>query len=339
MTSNSLTNELTGASVQTDHGGLGMGDLIVLLLDAVLLVYTAFRSYDYLSTTVPDGFSALALVGLWGLDFGAIGWSLVWMFGSTAKYQDWISMTFFVIDLLGVVLTSITDSLMYNASGDEMTIMLKSITSIAIPLVIVGNVIAGFIYHMTSPRTKAMRAKRKSDTEHSIKMQDIVNMERDLLHAEQYLLAKQDALEKQVLLAEMKVQQDSVEKATRAKLRDQTGISAAAKNSGAPDDDQSQVSELKRRLQEMGQKITSLGETEQQTGASTNAPASNSTPAQTNISTDAPASNLTPAQTNINMDASAQANSSTDAPLAGTEALVEPAIVSGNGHKPVSSPI
>ncbi len=39
MTSNSLTNELTGASVQTDHdGGLGMGDLIVLLLDAVLLV-------------------------------------------------------------------------------------------------------------------------------------------------------------------------------------------------------------------------------------------------------------------------------------------------------------
>lgn len=96
----SLTDELTGKTgVQTDHGGIDIGDLIVLLLDAVLLIYTAWRSYDFLSTTVPSGFEILGLIGLWGLDIGAIAWSLVWIFGSSTKYQDWTSMSFFIIDL------------------------------------------------------------------------------------------------------------------------------------------------------------------------------------------------------------------------------------------------
>ena len=44
----SLTDELTGKSgVRTDHGGIDLGDIIVLLLDAVLLIYTAWRSYDF----------------------------------------------------------------------------------------------------------------------------------------------------------------------------------------------------------------------------------------------------------------------------------------------------
>ena len=63
---NSLTDELTGKTgIQTDHGGIGIGDLLVLGLDAVLLIYTAFRSYDFLSTTVPTGFEILGLIGLW----------------------------------------------------------------------------------------------------------------------------------------------------------------------------------------------------------------------------------------------------------------------------------
>ena len=37
MSTTPLTDELTGKTgIQTDHGALGFGDLIVLLLDAVL---------------------------------------------------------------------------------------------------------------------------------------------------------------------------------------------------------------------------------------------------------------------------------------------------------------
>jgi hypothetical protein len=251
---NSLTDELTGKTgIQTDHGGIGIGDLLVLGLDAVLLIYTAFRSYDFLSTTVPTGFEILGLIGLWGLDIGAVAWSLVWIFGSSSKYQDWISMAFFLVDLAGVILTSVTDSLMYGNKGSAMTEMLTGITSIAIPLVVVGNVVAGFIYHMTSPETKARREKRKAEATHKEKMIEITAMERDLLYAESYLLAKQDSLDKTVLLAEIKKSQDAVEKSTRDSLRDQIGIRNAASNGS--DGVSNKVDELRARLAEMTKKL------------------------------------------------------------------------------------
>ncbi len=250
----SLTDELTGRTgIQTDHGGIGIGDLLVLGLDAVLLIYTAFRSYDFLSTTVPTGFEILGLIGLWGLDIGAVAWSLVWIFGSSSRYQDWISMAFFLVDLAGVILTSVTDSLMYGNKGSAITAMLTGITSIAIPLVVVGNVVAGFIYHMTSPETKARREKRKAEAAHKEKMIEVTAMERDLLYAESYLLAKQDSHDKTVLLAEIKKSQDAVEKSTRDSLRDQIGIRNAASNGS--DGVSNKVDELKARLAEMTKKL------------------------------------------------------------------------------------
>lgn len=132
-------------------------------------------------------------------------------------------MTFFIIDLVGVVLTSLTDSLMYGAEGKVMTETLTGVAIVVIPLVVVLNVVAGFIYHMTSPATKAQRAKRRAEAEHRRKMRELEQMERDLRYAEQYLLKRQDALDKSALLAQMKVRQDAIEKVTRAALRDQTG--------------------------------------------------------------------------------------------------------------------
>lgn len=246
----SLTDELTGnGSIQTDHGGLDIGDLIVLLFDAVLLVYTAWRSYDFLTTTVPAGWQFLALIGLWGLDIGAIGWSLVWIFGSTTKYQDWTAITFFVVDLSGVVLTSLTDSLMYSKEG-AMSDALSGIAMVIIPLVIVANVIAGFIYHMASPATKTRRANRKADAEHNRKMGDLTQMERDLTYAEQYLLARQEQLEKSQLLANIKTQQDVLEKSVRGQLNDRIGVQAAASAAAAePGAGEGALAELKKRIE------------------------------------------------------------------------------------------
>ena len=246
----SLTDELTGnGGIQTDHGGLDIGDLIVLLFDAVLLVYTAWRSYDFLTTTVPAGWQFLALIGLWGLDIGAVGWSLVWIFGSTTKYQDWTAITFFVVDLSGVVLTSLTDSLMYSKK-DAMSDALSGIAMVIIPLVIVANVVAGFIYHMASPATKARRANRKADAEHNRKMGDLTQMGRDLTYAEQYLLARQEQLEKSQLLANIKTQQDVLEKSVRGQLNDRIGVQAAASAAAAePGAGEGALAELKKRIE------------------------------------------------------------------------------------------
>lgn len=295
---NSLTDELTGKTgIQTDHGGVDIGDLIVLLLDAVLLIYTAWRSYDFLSTTVPSGFEILGLIGLWGLDIGAIAWSLVWIFGSSTKYQDWTSMSFFIIDLVGVILTSITDSLMYGAQDGAMTLVLSGIATVAIPLVVVSNVVAGFIYHMTSPATKARRDERKADAAHKAKMSEIVVMERDLLYAESYLLAKQDTLDKAVLLAEIKKSQDAVEKSTRDSLRDQIGIHKAASNGGLG----SNIDELKTRLAEMANKQIE--------------PKADETPAQHLPAPASESSHTPPASSNLPRSAKQAQTKNSDLPL------------------------
>lgn len=220
-TTNSLMSALTGSNVETDHGeGLTFADLVVLLLDLVLLIYTGWRSFDFLSTTVPDGMQVLALVGLWGLDIGAIAWSLVWIFGSTGKFQNWTAMAFFIIDLIGVALTSLTDALMYSQGEAALSGTLTGIAAVAVPLVLFGNVTAGFIYHMTSPQTRARRKQRADSAAHRVRMAQVSEMERELLHAEAYLLARQDMLDKAQILAEIKVTQDAVERQTQLALRD-----------------------------------------------------------------------------------------------------------------------
>jgi hypothetical protein len=226
----SLTDELTGKGIQTDHGGLTFTDLAVLLLDAVLFIYTAWRSYHFLSGSVPDDMQIMALVGLWGLDIGMIIWSLVWIFGSTEKYQDWIAMSFFLIDMTGVVLTSLTDSLSFSNPNNAMTAMLQGIAAPAIPLIVVANVVAGFIYHMTSPSTRARRDARRAAAEYRRKMDEIEKEQRDLAYAEGLLMAKQETLDKATILAEIRVTQAALEQATRAKLHDLVGIHHAAKN-------------------------------------------------------------------------------------------------------------
>ncbi|GAB1470246.1 hypothetical protein MASR2M66_11230 [Chloroflexota bacterium] len=245
----SLTDELTGkGGIQTDHDGFTFSDLAVIALDAVLFIYTAWRSYHFLTDSVPDGMQIMALVGLWGLDIGMVIWSLVWMFGSTEKYQDWTAMAFFLIDLAGVVLTSLTDSLSFSSPDGSMTGMLQGIAAPAIPLIVVANVIAGFIYHMTSPKTRAQRDSRKAAAEHRRKMEEVSKMERDLIYAESYILAKQETLEKAQLLAEIKVAQDAVEQATRAKLRDQVGVHSAALSGKKNDEANQELTGLKAKL-------------------------------------------------------------------------------------------
>jgi hypothetical protein len=254
---NTLIDTLLGRDIDTDHGGLTLGDVIVLILDIVLLVYTGWRSYDFLTTSVPEGYELLALVGLWGLDIGAVAWSLVWIFGSATKYQDWTSMFFFVFDLVGVILTSLTDSLMYGQADSAMSTMLSGIAIVVVPLIVVANAVAGFIYHMTSPQTKQRRAKRRAENEHYEKMQEVGKLELDLQYAESFILARQDVLDKSVALAQIKMLQDQTEREVRLALRDQTGIRGLASHN-AGENSIERIRSLRNRVNSLQQQAQTL---------------------------------------------------------------------------------
>ena len=275
---NTLINSLLGRDIETDHGGLTLGDVIVLILDIVLLVYTGWRSYDFLSTSVPAGYEMLALVALWGLDIGAVAWSLVWIFGSATKYQDWTSMFFFVFDLVGVILTSLTDSLMYGRTDSALSGMLSGIAIVVVPLIVVANAVAGFIYHMTSPQTKMRRAKRRADNEHFEKMQEIGKLERDLQYAESYILARQEVLDKSVALAQIKMLQDQTEREMRLALRDQTGIHGLTPQMNG-DDAKERISSLRNRIDSLRKQAQNLSPSSKSQDENTPAPVPTPTPA------------------------------------------------------------
>jgi hypothetical protein len=131
------------------------------------------------------------------------------------------------------------------------------IATVAIPMVVFANVAAGFIYHMTSPETKSRRSDRKAKAEHVEKMSDIRKMERDLVYAESYLLARQETLDKATLLAEIKTAQDAVEKATRSKLRDQVGIAQNANSMS--DQSVDRLAGMKARLEGLKNQLSNLG--------------------------------------------------------------------------------
>lgn len=148
--------------LQTDHGGINLGDIVVLLISSVLLVYTGYRSWHFLSVSIPEDFQILALVGLWGIDIAMIGWAVVWIFGSSSAGQDGVSMSMWVIDVIAMVLTSVIDTIMY-ADGSTVPPIFRTVAWYGVPLIIVGNAVMAVVYHFTSPSTKYRREQRRLD--------------------------------------------------------------------------------------------------------------------------------------------------------------------------------
>lgn len=208
-------------AAEEDHGGFNLGDLVVIILDLVLLIYTGYRSWHFLSGSVTGDFQILALVGLWGLDIGMVAWSLVWIFGSSTRFQNWVSMGLFVIDMIGVFITSIVDTLAYG-NGEALPPIMRSVAWYGIPVIIGLNVLAGFIYHMTSPSTRRRRSERSQDEELSIQKEkgdlEIRRMSMQLNQAQEYTTKRATMLVAFAEIAEQNIAMTEIEAQMMARL-------------------------------------------------------------------------------------------------------------------------
>lgn len=208
-------------NTQTDHGGFKLGDVIVLILDAVLLVYSAYWSWHFMQAPLPEADKAVALVGLWGLDVGAVFWSLTWIFGSTTGAQDAVSLSMFIIDLIGMTITSLVGSL-----GLTSAVGSADVSRWAVGIIIMLNIVMGFIYHMTSPQTAAGRKRRKTLEEIAKdERKAALDIERERLQleaTERMLAQRQSLIERQREATRQTLELDGI----------RAGLDAALKNSG-----------------------------------------------------------------------------------------------------------
>lgn len=131
------------------------------VMGGLLLIYSAYRSFNLLAMTFPPNQSFMAVFGLVALDGGAVLWLLTFQNKGIGGYQRWVAATMIVIDLLGSIMTFLADTL-YNTGLLGITIAMdaNSILGIlvAISLVIGLNIAMTFLYHALDPQASADRA-------------------------------------------------------------------------------------------------------------------------------------------------------------------------------------
>lgn len=213
---NDFWNKILPGSVKTDHGKFNAADLLIVVLNILLFGYTAYRSWRFLQGTFagndPNGeFTIAAIIALVGLDIAAVAWSLVWMFGSTSKWQDIVALCMFIISLIGMVLTSMVDTLSGEGVVPES---LQTIAYYGVPAIILLNVAAGIAYHMISPQVSLSRKERrmKADSYETKRLGELAQqdaaMKLDI--AEKQSRQNDELIARQRRLAEQKIILDGV---------------------------------------------------------------------------------------------------------------------------------
>ncbi len=131
-----------------------IGMLIVTVLGGALLVYSATRSLDFISLTLPADRQILAYFGLAALDGGLIAWLLSFLYGARGGWQRGISILMVIIDTVGAIAMFTLDTL-YNTGQSGMTAVMSvdMITNsvLALSLIIALNIVATIAHHITDP--------------------------------------------------------------------------------------------------------------------------------------------------------------------------------------------
>ncbi|MBI5944649.1 MAG: hypothetical protein HY864_09790 [Chloroflexi bacterium] len=131
-----------------------IGLLLVTILGGALLVYSATRSLDFISLTLPADRQVLAYFGLAALDGGLVAWLLSYLYGSRGSWQRAISILMVLVDVAGAIAMFTLDTL-YNTGKAGMTKAMtpEAITNAVLALsgIIALNIFATIAHHITDP--------------------------------------------------------------------------------------------------------------------------------------------------------------------------------------------
>lgn len=223
----SLHERLFKSSSKTNHDRFTAGDLLSLVMGGFLLLFTVYFTWDFLNRSMPAEYKVLAVAGLWGLDIGVIFWTLVFIFGSTAKWQDFTSLCMLALDYIGVALCTIVGFL--AGRGSDIPVLIQTITLYGVVGIILINVLASILYHLASPQTAYMRERRKMlallDDERQRATLELERQREQLRMDEAMVEQRRQIVEKERELARQAIELEAIERRTRQHLN--TGEPAA----------------------------------------------------------------------------------------------------------------
>ena len=233
MNESNVTQELA-PQPETDTGPK-IDSIVIWILGGVLMIYTGYHSYNILSKSVSEKATIVALVGLFGLEFGLISWALAYAKGATTGTQKMLAKTFIAIDALGVLVSSLVDSLLHSSSGDTYA-SFEPIVMFFIPIIIAGNAFAALAYKLNDEKVVEDRKVRDRTYQRRQRLaiqDDLIQREKDdLEYATQWNLYRQQMMDLQENLARVKVALDAREQANRQILSSGKHVEKAAQAMG-----------------------------------------------------------------------------------------------------------
>lgn len=142
-----------------------IGSMMSTALAGLLLVYSAMRSFDFVSMTLPPDKQILAWFALFALDGGLIAWTITYLYGAKG-WQRPIAFVMVIVDLLGVIVMMALDTLL-NAGSNGMVMTLTSEevywAVIGLSGVIGLNIGATVASHLLSPEALRMQAEEEAE--------------------------------------------------------------------------------------------------------------------------------------------------------------------------------
>lgn len=223
---NDFWNKILPGSVKTDHGKFNGTDLLIVVVTVILFGFTCFRTYRFLEATFSGVdttglFTIMSIVGLVGLDVAVIVWAVVWMFGSTSTWQDMVALVMFVVSIIGMVLTSMTDTL--RGENTVPDVLLVS-AFYGVPAILLLNVVAFIGYHMISPQVALKRKERrmKADSLETQRLGELAQQDTamKLEIAEKQARQNDELIARQQRLAEQKIKLDAIKLGIKRAMSD-----------------------------------------------------------------------------------------------------------------------
>ena len=145
-----------------------IGSLLVTILGVALLVYSATRSLDFISLTLPADRQVLAWFGLAALDGGLVAWFLAYLYGSSGGWQRGIAILMVLVDFIGAVAMFTMDTL-YNTGKAGLTVAMTGnevqTAVLALSIVIALNIAATIAHHLTDPDQLKAQAEEEARAE------------------------------------------------------------------------------------------------------------------------------------------------------------------------------
>jgi len=138
------------------------------ILKWALLLYTGYRSYDILTATAPSSNMIVVAPGLLGLDVGVLVWSHLYEKKAEGN-QATLAALMTVVDIVGVGLSLLADSLMHSEQGADYMEFIGAVSVWAVGVIIFLNFVGGVIYPMLSPQAERARKEKELDAEFVIK--------------------------------------------------------------------------------------------------------------------------------------------------------------------------